>query len=55
MQPQSRKRKHNRETIYFNLLLIGSNSMQRGCRAINVSQGGMLLDLNGMVEEMTRK
>ena len=47
MQPQSRKRKHNRETIHFNLLLIGSNSMQRGCRAINVSQGGMLLELHG--------
>jgi hypothetical protein len=37
-------RKHKRVELYFNVLLITEWGMQRGCRVVNISQGGVLLE-----------
>lgn len=43
MEQSLYQRNFPREQIRFNVLLINEMGMQRGCRVIDVSQGGMLL------------
>ncbi len=43
MQQDAEKRRHEREDIHFNVVIIGDTGIQRGCRVLNVSETGMML------------
>ena len=43
MQQDADKRRHERENIHFNVVIIGDTGIQRGCRVLNVSETGMML------------
>ena len=47
MQNHVERRKHGREEIHFNVILVGNDGVQRGCRVLNVSQTGMMLMWSG--------
>ena len=46
MEETSDKRRHERKNYHFNVVLVGKNDVQRGCRVLNVSQTGMMLMWN---------
>ena len=51
MEQPSEKRRHERKDYHFNVVLVGRNGVQRGCRVLNVSQTGMMLMWNSRKED----